>query len=269
MSGILTKIIYTKKEEVAQRKISTSLDSLKYKIESAPKTRGFKKNLLQSIAKGRPAIIAECKKASPSKGVICNDYDPTEIVKQYQAAGASCISVLTDSYYFQGTDAHLTAAKVACTLPVLRKDFIIDPYQVFESRSLGADCILLIAACLNARQIQELASISYSLGMDVLVEAHNNAELEVAIMIPDAIIGINNRNLKTFETDITTSIALKKLVPDSLLMVTESGILSSADVALLRSNNINAFLVGEAFMKTSYPGKALSELFSLPPTLAT
>jgi len=263
MSDILAKIIDTKKKEVTRRKKTTPLNILEDSIYSSPKPRGFKKNLLRTIAQGKPAIIAECKKASPSKGIICHSYNPTDIARQYQANGASCISVLTDINYFLGSDHDIEAAKTACNLPILRKDFMIDPYQIIESRKLGADCILLIVACLTVSQIRELASISYSLGMDVLVEAHNRKEVEIAMTVPDAIIGINNRNLKTFETDINTSIELKKLVPKSTLMVAESGILSSGDVALLLKEDINAFLVGEAFMKSDQPGEALSKLFNL------
>ena len=268
MSDILTKIISTKRDEISQRKKNLSLSSLESGIKSIPEPRGFKKSLLNSIKRGTPAIIAECKKASPSKGVICQNYDPADIANQYQIGGASCISVLTDTIYFQGEDQHLVAAKRACNLPILRKDFMIDPYQIIESRNIGADCILLIVACLSISQIKELSSLSYSLGMDVLVEAHNGEELEIAMTIPDAIIGINNRDLKTFKTDINTSIELKKLVPESELLVTESGIVSSENVKTLRENGINSFLVGEAFMRTSQPGEALKKLFSLSPDLA-
>ena len=268
MSDILTKIISTKWDEISQRKKNLSLSSLENGIKSIPEPRGFKKSLLNSIKRGTPAIIAECKKASPSKGVICQNYDPADIANQYQIGGASCISVLTDTIYFQGEDQHLVAAKHACNLPILRKDFMIDPYQIIESRNIGADCVLLIVACLSISQIKELSSLSYSLGMDVLVEAHNGEELEIAMTIPDAIIGINNRDLKTFKTDINTSIELKKLVPASELLVTESGIVSSEHVKTLRENGINSFLVGEAFMRTSQPGEALKKLFSLSPHLA-
>ena len=265
MSDILKKIISTKRDEILQRKKNISLSSLESAIKSIAEPRGFKKSLLNSIKRGKPAIIAECKKASPSKGVICQNYDPAAVANQYQIGGASCISVLTDTNYFQGADQHLAAAKRACSLPILRKDFMIDPYQIIESRNIGADCILLIVACLSTSQIKELSSLSYSLGMDVLVEAHNSEELEIAMAIPDAIIGINNRDLKTFKTDIKTTIELKKLIPESKLLVTESGIVSSENIKTLRENGINSFLVGEAFMKTNQPGEALKKLFSLGP----
>ena len=263
MSDILKKIISTKRDEILQRKKNIPLRSLENSIKSIPKPRGFKKNLLNSVGRGLPAIIAECKRASPSKGIICKNYDPADVANQYQIAGASCVSVLTDVNYFQGADQHLDAAKRACSLPILRKDFMIDPYQIVESRNIGADCILLIVACLSVSQIKELASLSCALGMDVLVEAHDSEELEIAMAVPDAIIGINNRNLKTFETDINTSIELKKLVPDSELLVTESGITSSEHIKTLKENGINSFLVGEAFMKTDRPGEALKTLFNL------
>ena len=262
---MLTKIISTKRNEISQRKKDIPLSSLEGRIKSIPSPRGFKKSLLGSIERGVPAIIAECKKASPSKGVICQNYDPADIANQYEIGGASCISVLTDTDYFQGANQDLEAVKRACSLPILRKDFMIDPYQIVESRNLGADCILLIVACLSISQIKELSSLSYSLGMDVLIEAHNVEELEIAITIPDAIIGINNRNLKTFETDINTSIELRKQIPDSKLLVTESGIVSSEDIEALRENGINSFLVGEAFMKATRPGDALKKLFRLAP----
>jgi len=265
MTDILKKIISTKRDEIFQRKKNISLSSLESAIKSIAEPRGFKKSLLNSIKRGKPAIIAECKKASPSKGVICQNYDPAAVANQYQIGGASCISVLTDTNYFQGADQHLAAAKRACSLPILRKDFMIDPYQIIESRNIGADCILLIVACLSTSQIKELSSLSYSLGMDVLVEAHNSEELEIAMAIPDAIIGINNRDLKTFKTDIKTTIELKKLIPESKLLVTESGIVSSENIKTLRENGINSFLVGEAFMKTNQPGEALKKLFSLGP----
>jgi indole-3-glycerol phosphate synthase len=265
MTDILKKIISTKRDEILQRKKNISLSSLESAIKSIAEPRGFKKSLLNSIKRGKPAIIAECKKASPSKGVICQNYDPAAVANQYQIGGASCISVLTDTNYFQGADQHLAAAKRACSLPILRKDFMIDPYQIIESRNIGADCILLIVACLSTSQIKELSSLSYSLGMDVLVEAHNSEELEIAMAIPDAIIGINNRDLKTFKTDIKTTIELKKLIPESKLLVTESGIVSSENIKTLRENGINSFLVGEAFMKTNQPGEALKKLFSLGP----
>jgi indole-3-glycerol phosphate synthase len=263
MSDILKKIISTKRDEILQRKKNIPLRSLENSIKSIPKPRGFKKNLLNSVSRGLPAIIAECKRASPSKGIICKNYDPADVANQYQIAGASCVSVLTDVNYFQGADQHLDAAKRACSLPILRKDFMIDPYQIVESRNIGADCILLIVACLSVSQIKELASLSCALGMDVLVEAHDSEELEIAMAVPDAIIGINNRNLKTFETDINTSIELKKLIPDSELLVTESGITSSEHIKTLKENGINSFLVGEAFMKTDRPGEALKTLFNL------
>ena len=262
MSTILDTILARTREEVAARRERTSLFELKARAASAPPLRGFADAVAAKIAAGQAAVIAEVKKASPSKGVIRADFDPAAIARSYAAGGAACLSVLTDVDFFQGADEYLVAARDACALPVLRKDFIVDAYQLYEARVLGADCVLLIAAALDDAQLSEYAFIADELGMDVLVEVHDLDELERALPIPARLLGINNRNLKTFEVSLQTTLELKVAVPADRVLVTESGILARADVALMRDNAIHAFLVGEAFMRQPDPGAALSALFA-------
>ena len=262
MSTILDTILARKREEVAARRERTSLFELKARAASAPPLRGFADAVAAKIAAGQAAVIAEVKKASPSKGVIRADFDPAAIARSYAAGGAACLSVLTDVDFFQGADEYLVAARDACALPVLRKDFIVDVYQLYEARVLGADCVLLIAAALDDAQLSEYAFIADELGMDVLVEVHDLDELERALPIPARLLGINNRNLKTFKVSLQTTLELKVAVPADRVLVTESGILARADVALMRDNAIHAFLVGEAFMRQPDPGAALSALFA-------
>lgn len=263
-SDILQKILLTKQQEVRERSAHTSLQQLAAQAETAPPVRGFLRAMQQKIALGQAAVIAEIKKASPSRGVIRADFDPPAIAKSYAAAGAACLSVLTDAQYFQGHERYLQAARAACELPVIRKDFIIDPYQVYEARALGADCILLIVAALDDAQLHGLYQLALSLGMDVLVEVHDRAELERTLPLHAPLIGINNRNLRTFATSLDTSIDLLPYVPADTLLVTESGIHTPADVQRMRGHHIHAFLVGEAFMRADDPGAALQALFFNP-----
>ncbi len=270
MSGtpdILKKIIARKFEEIQERSVVDSWDSLKERATHASPVRGFIRGLQAKLEGGESAVIAEIKKASPSKGVLREGFFPAEIAKSYEVGGAACLSVLTDADYFQGSEAFLLGARAACALPVLRKDFMVDKYQVYEARVLGADCILLIVAALDDAKLQELAWLAQALGMDVLVEVHGEEELSRALVlneqVPLGMVGINNRNLRTFETSLSTTIELLEKVPDSLLVVTESGILGAEDVRLMREANVNAFLVGEAFMRKEEPGEALRTLFSI------
>ncbi len=260
---ILRGIVEHKRKEVAARAASMKLAALKKKAAAAGPARGFVSAIQNRIAGGGPAVIAECKKASPSRGVIRKDYSPAAIARSYAAAGAACLSVLTDVDYFQGADQHLIEARNVCALPVLRKDFMIDPYQVYESRAIGADCILLIAACLPDALMQELASLARELGMDVLVEVHDRRELERAHLLRTPLIGINNRDLHSFTTDLKITLDLLVDVMPDRIVVTESGIHAHEDVALMRRRGVNAFLVGEAFMSAADPGAKLKELFSL------
>ena len=262
MSTILDTILARKQEEVAERRARVPLDELKARIADAPPLRGFADAIEAKIAAGQAAVIAEVKKASPSKGVIRADFDPAAIARSYQAGGAACLSVLTDIDFFQGADDYLVAARNACSLPVLRKDFIVDAYQLHEARTLGADCVLLIAAALDDAQLSEFAFIAGELGMDVLVEVHDLDELERSLPVPARLLGVNNRNLKTFDVSLQATLDLKPMVPADRVLVTESGILARADVALMRDNGIHAFLVGEAFMRQPEPGVALRELFA-------
>ena len=262
MSTILDTILARKRDEVAARRERVSLFELKARAASAPPLRGFADAVAAKIAGGDAAVIAEVKKASPSKGVIRADFDPAAIARSYEAGGAACLSVLTDIDFFQGADEYLLAARDACALPVLRKDFIVDAWQLYESRVLGADCVLLIAAALDDVQLAEYAFIAGELGMDVLVEVHDLDELERALPVPARLLGINNRNLKTFDVSLQTTLALKPMVPADRVLVTESGILGRADVALMRDNAVDAFLVGEAFMRQPDPGAALRALFA-------
>ena len=260
-NNVLDEIIEHKRLEVAAREKSRPLEKLVAEVDTAPELRGFEQALRMKIQNGDPAVIAECKRASPSKGLIREDFDPTLIAESYERGGAACLSVLTDEKYFQGHDDFLVAARNACNLPVIRKDFMVAPYQVYESRVLGADCILLIVACLNDEELETLASLATKLGMDVLVEVHDRVELERALRLRLPLVGINNRDLRRFATDIHTTIGLLGDVPSDRLVITESGIHHKDDIALLRSHRVNAFLVGEAFMRASDPGDALKDLF--------
>ncbi|TAL77745.1 MAG: indole-3-glycerol phosphate synthase TrpC [Burkholderiaceae bacterium] len=261
MNDILKKILETKRKEVTTARQMRSEADLLREAKSRKDVRGFIRAIKDKIAQGKPAVIAEIKKASPSRGVIRENFNPPEIATSYAAHGAACLSVLTDVQFFQGSYDHLRQARAACSLPVLRKDFIIDPYQIVHARALGADCILLIVAALDKAQMVELESLSIELGMDVLVEVHSREELESALKLKTNLIGINNRNLRTFETSLQNTIDMLPLVPMDKLIVTESAIFSREDVSLMRSHNVNAFLVGERFMRAKEPGLALQELF--------
>ena len=261
MSDILNKILARKAEEIAERRARMSLDVLKQRVTAATPARGFVNAIRKKISAGQPAVIAEIKKASPSKGLLRADFRPADIAKSYEVGGAACLSVLTDIDFFQGADEYLQQARAACSLPVLRKDFTIDPYQIIEARALGADCILLIVAALDDRLLSELAATARQQGLDVLVEVHDAAELERALKLDVALIGINNRNLRTFETHLETTLDLLGRIPGDRVVVTESGIHTPADVARMRAAGVNAFLVGEAFMKAADPGSKLRELF--------
>ena len=262
MHDVLKRILARKREEVAERRARTSLFELKARAASAPPVRGFADAVAARIDAGGAAVIAEVKKASPSKGVIRADFDPAAIARSYQAGGAACLSVLTDVDFFQGSDAYLVEARGACDLPVLRKDFVVDAWQLHESRVLGADCVLLIAAALDDAQLSEYAFIAGELGMDVLVEVHDVDELERALPVPARLLGINNRDLRTFEVSLRNTLDLKPMVPADRVLVTESGILAPGDVALMRDAGVHAFLVGEAFMRQPDPGAALQALFA-------
>jgi indole-3-glycerol phosphate synthase len=260
-ADILEEIVEHKRGEVRSRITRMPLAKIEQQIQRAPKVRDFAGALRCRIDQGDPAVIAECKKASPSKGLIREDYDPQAIAQSYAGGGATCLSVLTDEKYFKGSDEHLVSARAACDLPVIRKDFVIDPYQVYEARALGADCILLIMACLDDSTLQELADIATRLGMDALLEVHDRTELERALRLRLPLIGINNRDLRRFVTDIETTIGLLRDVPEDRVVVTESGIRTKEDVRKLRGHGVNAFLVGEAFMRAPDPGGMLQRLF--------
>ncbi|MEM7465271.1 MAG: indole-3-glycerol phosphate synthase TrpC [Pseudomonadota bacterium] len=260
-NNVLDEIIAHKREEVALREKARPLGELKEIINDAPPVRNFELALRTKIQSGEAAVIAECKKASPSKGLIREEFDPAAIARSYAAGGAACLSVLTDEKYFQGHDDYLVQAREVCSLPVIRKDFMVAPYQVYESRLLGADCILLIVACLNDEELEILGSLASELGMDVLIEVHDRTELERALRLRLPLIGINNRDLRRFVTDIDTTISLLGDIPNDRLVITESGIHKKKDVELLRSHRVNAFLVGEAFMRAEDPGEALKQLF--------
>ena len=261
MSDILDKIVAVKHQEVAAARKRLSLETVRADAESRVLTRDVVGALKAKIAAGKPAVIAEIKKASPSKGVLREDFIPADIAQSYAEYGAACLSVLTDVQFFQGQVDYLKQARASCQLPVLRKDFMVDPYQIYESRSMGADCILLIAACLDDAQMKDMEAIARGLDMAVLVEVHDGAELDRALQLKTPLIGINNRNLKTFEVTLDTTLALKAHVPADRLLVTESGILSRDDVLRMGAAGINAFLVGEAFMRAPEPGEALAALF--------
>lgn len=261
MNDILAKILQTKKEEVAAARQLRSEADLLREAKSRKDVRGFVRALNYKISQNQPAVIAEVKKASPSKGVIRENFNPAEIATSYAAHGAACLSVLTDMQYFQGAYDHLRQARAACALPVLRKDFMVDPYQVIHARAIGADCILLIVAALSLSQLLELEALAHELGMDVLVEVHDKDELETALQLKSPLLGINNRNLRTFETSLQNTIDLLGLIPEDKLIITESGILNADDVKTMRDHQVNAFLVGEAFMRQPDPGVALEQLF--------
>jgi len=261
VSDILQTILARKAQEIRERSTRTSLAQLRARAAEAPTPRGFARALRARIAMGKAAVIAEIKKASPSKGVIRADFHPEQIARSYEAGGAACLSVLTDVDFFQGADAYLVAARANCGLPVLRKDFTIDAYQVYEARALGADCILLIVAALDDMQLSGLSELAQTLGMDVLVEVHDGAELDRALQTSASLIGINNRNLRTFDTSLDTTLQLRERVPSERLLVTESGIHTREDALRMRAAGVNAFLVGEAFMRAQDPGAELRKLF--------
>ena len=260
MSNILNKILTTKSSEILEAKKFLSIDQLKKKILELDKPRDFIQALRNKHAKAEAGVIAEIKKASPSKGIIRENFDPELIARSYESGGAACLSVLTDRNYFQGHPDFIKQVKLSSKLPVLRKDFIIDPYQIYESRALGADCILLIVAALDLKEMKELESIANDLGMAVLVESHNQQELDAALELSTPLIGINNRDLKTFDVSLKTSIDLVKSIKGRI-PITESGIFNHEDVKLMNENHINTFLVGEAFMRQDEPGEALKEIF--------
>ena len=258
---ILQKIIARKHEEIAERSRVKTLADLRAEAELADPVRGFAKALEQRAAAGKAAIIAEIKKASPSKGVIRADFRPAEIAGSYARAGAACLSVLTDADFFQGHEDYLQQAREACSLPVIRKDFLVDPYQIYEARAINADCVLLIVAALDDSQLHDLNQLAVELGMDVLVEVHDQQELERALKLQPKLLGVNNRNLHTFEVSLDTTLDLYNQAPEGSLFITESGIHTPADVKLMLDNRIFGFLVGEAFMRADAPGERLQELF--------
>ena len=258
---ILKKIVHRKYEEIAEREALKSIQRLQAEIPHASPVRAFVGAMQAKLAANQSAVISEIKKASPSKGVMRENFQPADIAISYEAAGASCLSVLTDNDFFQGSEAYLQQARAACNLPVIRKDFILEPYQVYEARAIGADCILLIVAILDDQQLQNLYSLARDLDMDVLIEVHDKEELERSLPIGAILVGINNRNLRTFETSLDNTLDLLALIPDDRIVVTESGIHTPADVQLMREHHVNAFLVGEAFMRAEDPGAELQSLF--------
>lgn len=260
---ILKRILARKVEEIDARNRECSLRELSQRLTDADAPRGFIERMEQKMDAGQLAVIAEVKKASPSRGVLREDFDPARIATSYERGGAACLSVLTDIDFFKGADAYLQQARAACSLPVLRKDFIIDPYQIYEARVIGADAILLIVAALGDAMLRELLQLADHLDMDVLVEVHDREELERALRTPAPLLGINNRDLHSFETSLDITLGLLDLIPDDRLVVTESGIHTVEDVAVMRSRGVNAFLVGETFMKAPEPGEKLAELFGL------
>jgi indole-3-glycerol phosphate synthase len=262
MSDILARIVATKREEVAAALAVKPLAEVEAEAAAQPAPRDFVGAIRSKIAGGQPAVIAEIKKASPSKGIIRPDFEPAEIARSYARHGAACLSVLTDHQYFQGCPEYLQAARAACELPVLRKDFMVDRYQVAEARAMGADCILLIAAALSLPEMQALEAQAHGYGMAVLVEVHNGEELDAALQLQTPLLGINNRNLRSFEVTLNTTLGLLARIPVDRIVITESGILRPEDVALMRASQVNAFLVGEAFMRAPSPGEELARLFS-------
>jgi len=262
MSDILDKILAVKREEVATASAAKPLARVRAEAEAQAPTRNFVAAMNAKVGAGGTAIIAEIKKASPSKGVIRADFRPAEIAADYERHGAACLSVLTDRQFFQGSEAYLREARAACSLPVLRKDFLVDTYQVYEARAMGADAILLIVAALSLTQMREMEAIAHDLGMSVLVESHDAAELDVALQLTTPLIGINNRNLRTFEVSLDTTLSQLGRIPADRIVVTESGIVTPDDVALMRGRGVHAFLVGEAFMRAPSPGAELARLFA-------
>jgi len=261
-ASVLDEIIAHKATEVAEAKAERSFAELEAMLPGADPVRGFVDALKRRIAERQPAVIAEIKKASPSKGLIREDFDPATHAADYAAHGATCLSILTDVKYFRGANLYLQQGRAACKLPVIRKDFMIDPYQIAESRVLGADCVLLIVAALQHSQLKELAAYAKAISIDILVEVHNREELEVALELDTELIGVNNRNLHTFETSLETTLELAKIAPADKLIITESGIHTAEDVQLMMDNNIFGFLVGESFMRAPEPGAKLEELFA-------
>jgi len=262
MSDILNSILNTKRAEVDEAMATKPLAQLRDEARAASAPRDFIGSIRKRIDSGQAAVIAEIKKASPSKGVIREDFKPAEIARSYERGGAACLSVLTDSRYFQGSADYLREARAACALPVLRKDFMIDPYQVYEARAMGADCILLIVAALELPKMRELEDLAHELGMAVLVETHDALELELALQLKTPLVGINNRNLRTFDVSLQTTLDLLPAIPEGRCVVTESGIFTSEDVALMRENDVHAFLIGEAFMRQDDPGAELARVFA-------
>ena len=261
MSDILNKILAVKAQEVAAAVAAKPLAAMRAEAEQAGAPRDFAGAIRAKIAAGQPAVIAEIKKASPSRGVLRADFRPAEIAASYAQHGAACLSVLTDEQFFQGSAAYLKQARAACTLPVLRKDFIVDEYQIYDARAMGADAILLIAAALEVAQMKAFEALAHSLGMAVLVEVHDGAELDAALQLNTPLVGVNNRNLRTFEVSLQTTLDLLPRIPADRIIVTESGILNAEDVRLMRGNRVNAFLVGEAFMRADDPGAELEKVF--------
>lgn len=261
MSNILDKIVAVKQQEITAARKRKSLEVVRADAESRVLTRDFVGAIRAKVAAGKPAVIAEVKKASPSKGVLREDFIPADIAQSYAEHGAACLSVLTDVQFFQGSVDYLKQARASCQLPVLRKDFMVDAYQIYESRAMGADAILLIAACLDDAQMKDLEAIAVGLDMAVLVEVHDQPELERALKLSTPLIGINNRNLKTFDVSLETTLALRTMVPPQRILVTESGIHTREDVLRMGAAGVNAFLVGEAFMRAAEPGEALAQLF--------
>ena len=258
---ILKKILARKQQEIVERSNVRPMAQLLEQIASASAPRGFATALEAKLAVGQSAVIAEIKKASPSKGVIREDFDPAAIAKSYAKGGAACLSVLTDVDFFQGADRYLTMARAACDLPVIRKDFIVDPYQIYEARAMGADCILLIVSALNEEQLYQLHEVAITMGMDVLIEVHDVAELNTALKLDNPMVGINNRNLHSFDVSLDNTFKLLEQMPSDKIVITESGIHHREDVVAMRENNVNAFLVGEAFMRSDEPGERLRDLF--------
>lgn len=261
MSDILNRILAVKREEVAAARAAVPDDEIRARAAAAAPTRDFAGALRRRVSAGAPAVIAEIKKASPSKGVLREDFRPAEIAAAYERGGAACLSVLTDRDFFQGAPEYLQAARAACALPVLRKDFLVDPYQVYEARAMGADAILLIVAALSLDKMRAMERIAAGLGMAVLVESHDAGELDLALQLDTPLIGINNRNLRTFEVSLDTTLDQLGRIPDGRIVITESGILTPDDVARMRGHRVNAFLVGEAFMRATDPGAELRALF--------
>lgn len=258
---ILTKIVDRKREEIAERSKTVSLADLKAMSQDIAPARGFVKAIQTKLDQGQSAVIAEIKKASPSKGVLREHFVPADIAKSYEQAGAACMSVLTDADFFQGHEDYLKQARAACSLPAIRKDFLVDEYQIYEAKSIGADCVLLIVACLSQQQLADLTGLSHELGMDVLIEVHDGDELDVALTVDNPLVGINNRNLHTFDVSLDNTYQLLDRIPENRIVVTESGIHTTADVADMRAHQVNAFLVGEAFMRAENPGDELAKLF--------